>query len=132
MSEYFDAICVKCGKATLWEDELGDRPLCFDCWEAKVDIEEKFRAWGCAWRRKHYEAHRGENRAGCRRYRLNHRQELNEYHRRYCSGRRELIAQRQREFYQVNREAELARASRYRQEKSRAVLQVVDFTLDKR
>lgn len=107
--------CVKCGVATDWEEELGSKPFCSECWDAEADIESEVLYQKLVKRREYYEAHIGANRAGCRLYRSRHRKELADYHRRYCQARRELIAERQREFYRVHREAELARARRYRE-----------------
>lgn len=42
-----DFVCVKCGKATAWNEELGVEPLCVVCFDRLVDFEggKQSRAW---------------------------------------------------------------------------------------
>lgn len=48
--------CSNCGKETYWEPELGDVPLCVDCWDARAHIDNEL----AARQRRYYEEHKEE------------------------------------------------------------------------
>jgi len=124
MVNYIFAICVQCGGATIWEDELGEKPLCVACWDAEAETESERLYEELVRGREYYLAHREENRVGCRKYRRTHREELNDYHCRYCGSRRELIALRQRDYYWSHHEASLDRVRAYRKARKRELEKV--------
>lgn len=119
MADKLMAVCVKCGKATIWEDKLSDKPLCVECWDTEAEVESE-RSYLKRIKRLEYDAShcveiRVKNIVRCRRYRLGHLEELADYHRRWCQGRRGLIALRQRDYYWSHRDAQVDRVKRYRE-----------------
>lgn len=114
ISKEFEAVCVKCGKPTLWVECLGKKPLCLSCFDDELELRSEAEYQRICQAREYYLSHVEENRAGCCRYRLAHRKELNAYYRRYRQRCRDLIASRQRDYYRSNHEAELARSCRKR------------------
>jgi DNA-directed RNA polymerase subunit RPC12/RpoP len=70
MSERY--ICSTCGQETDWEEELGDRPLCVECWDSRSDRDNKVAARN----RRYYEQNREKVAARQRRWREQNREKV--------------------------------------------------------
>jgi len=71
--------CSICGKETEWDENLGPKALCVDCWDKSCDTYNPL----AANQRRYYQEHKEELAANKRRYRQEHKGEVAAYQRRY-------------------------------------------------
>ncbi|MBA7627271.1 hypothetical protein ES703_34733 [subsurface metagenome] len=71
--------CSKCGAATDWDTELGEQPLCVDCWDDRAGVGNQV----AAYQRRYYQEHQDQAAAYQRRYRQEHQDQVAARQRRY-------------------------------------------------
>ena len=64
--------CVKCGRDTEWDDDMGNDPLCMICWDQNSEVDNEL----AAKKRKYRIEHKDELAANQRKYRIEHKDEL--------------------------------------------------------
>lgn len=84
-----NAVCFVCGSNTLWDSELGDKPLCSECWDAEAD--ESTIPTGHIYSGEFYLGHREVFARANKAYRERNREKVNEYWRKYRIRHREQI-----------------------------------------
>jgi len=102
--------CIRCGRATDWEETLGSEPLCDKCWDIEVDSSFKASLTGKEFSRLNQLAYRGELQENERKASFTNQAELLAWDALLSAA----LTGFNRWYYQIHRARLIARTRRYK------------------